>query len=72
MANLIGYLDYGHHAGRVHRLGHKYIRSNLATWEGNIVTDVSKDGSATVFVNDKLVWTGNINEKAQEKLKGVV
>ena len=51
MAKLIGYLKYGHHAGVIHRLAHKEISSELATWEGNIRTELYPDGKAFVYVN---------------------
>jgi len=67
MANLIGYLEYGHHAGTVHRLAHKNISARLATWQGTINTHLDKDGNAIVDVDGAEVWRGNIN-----KLKKVV
>jgi hypothetical protein len=67
MANLIGYLEYGHHAGTVHRLAHKKISSRLATWTGNITTYLDKDGDAHVDVDGAEVWRGNIH-----KLKKVI
>lgn len=66
MANLIGFLNYGHHAGRVHRLGHKWISSHLATWNGEIHTEIFKDGFGIVTVNNKAVWKGNINKKQKK------
>ena len=63
MANLIGYLHYGHHAGVVHRLGHRQISSKLATWHGTVKTYLDKDGSYTVEVNGKVVSEGNVNKK---------
>ena len=65
MAALIGYLNYGHHAGTIHRLAHKVIDSRLATWEGSISTWLSKDGSYSVTVNGKTVAEGNVNEREQ-------
>lgn len=61
MAALIGYLQYGHHAGTVHRLAHKTISSVLRTWEGSITTYLSKDGIYTVYENNKVVAQGNVN-----------
>ena len=63
MANLIGYLHYGHHAGTIHRLAHKQISSKLATWNGSIWTTLNKDGSTIIEVNGKKVWEGNIDKK---------
>ena len=63
MAALIGYLTYGHHAGTVHRLAHRVIESQLATWEGRIDTGLNKNGDASVSVNGKEVWHGNVNKK---------
>jgi len=63
MANLIGYLNYGHHAGTIHRLAHKEISSKLATWNGEITTDLFKDGKASVSVNGQTIWHGNVNER---------
>lgn len=63
MANLIGYLDFFHHSGTIHKLAHKQIRSRLATWKGEIVTDLDKDGDAVVTVNGKVVYQGNVNKK---------
>jgi hypothetical protein len=62
MANLIGRLDYGHHAGTIHRLAHQKISSRLATWKGVIITELNKDGIARVTVNNKIVYDGNINK----------
>jgi len=64
MAALIGYLEYGHHAGTVHRLAHKVIESELRTWEGKINTTLTKDGTFYVSVNGKDVATGNVNGKS--------
>jgi hypothetical protein len=66
MAALIGYLNYGHHAGTVHRLAHKDISSRLATWNGEIYTELFKDGRALVIVNGKTVWQGNIEKKLEK------
>jgi len=63
MAALIGYLNYGHHAGTIHRLAHRDISSSLATWEGRITTYLSKDGSYLVYVNGKTITEGNVNKK---------
>jgi hypothetical protein len=63
MAKLIGYLRYGHHAGVIHRLAHKEISSELATWEGNIRTELYPDGKAFVYVNGNLVYKRNVNNK---------
>lgn len=65
MAALIGYLDYGHHAGTIHRLAHRHIASRLATWQGEIQTLVSKDGTFEVNINGKNVLNGNINREAK-------
>ena len=65
MAALIGYLNYGHHAGTIHRLAHKTISSRLATWEGDINTYLSKDGSYIVYMNNKTVAEGNVNRKQE-------
>ncbi len=62
MAALIGYLEYGHHAGTVHRLAHKRIESELRTWEGRIDTQLEKDGTFYVSVNGKQIATGNVNQ----------
>ena len=64
MAKLIGYLEYGHHAGTVHRLAHKIISSRLNTWEGGISTQLNKDGTFYVHVNGNEIARGNVN-KAQ-------
>ena len=61
MANLIGFLNYGHHAGTIHRLAHKTISSRLATWRGNIETEVDKEGNYSVSVNGEIIKKGNIN-----------
>lgn len=61
MAKLIGYLEYGHHAGTIHRLAHKDISAKLATWSGNVRTYLDKDGNATVDVNGTTVYKGNVN-----------
>lgn len=61
MAALIGYLDYGHHAGIVHRLAHRCIGARLATWDGQIQTILHKDGTFEVAVNEKIIATGNVN-----------
>jgi len=61
MANLIGFLEYGHHAGIVHRLAHKVISSNLKTWHGNVYTWLDKDGNCEISVNGKTVYKGNVN-----------
>ena len=61
MAALIGYLTYHHHAGTIHRLAHRDIDSQLATWSGHIDTHLSKDGSYAVYVNGKEIATGNVN-----------
>jgi hypothetical protein len=63
MAALIGYLEYGHHAGLVHRLAHKVIESELRTWDGRINTTLLKDGTYFVSVNGKDVANGNVNKK---------
>ena len=63
MAKLIGYLEYGHHAGTIHRLAHKDISAKLATWDGAIDTYLDKDGNAQVTVNDVTVYTGNVNDR---------
>ena len=63
MAKLIGYLRYGHHAGVIHRLAHDSISSELATWEGNIRTELYPDGKAFVYVNGNLVYKRNVNKK---------
>jgi len=62
MAALIGYLEYGHHAGIVHRLSHKVIESQLRTWKGRIDTTLLKDGTYYVSVNGKDIATGNVNK----------
>lgn len=61
MAKLIGYLEYGHHAGVIHRLAHKLISSKLATWQGNTETMLNAGGDCTIYVNGEIVWQGNIN-----------
>jgi len=66
MAALIGYLNYGHHAGTIHRLAHRDINATLATWEGDINTWLSKDGTYSVEVNGKEIARGNVNEKEQK------
>ena len=63
MAKLIGYLRYGHHAGVIHRLAHKEISAELATWEGNIRTELYPNGNAYVYVNGHLVYKRNLNKK---------
>jgi len=63
MAALIGYLEYGHHAGVVHRLAHRVISSQLATWEGRIDTTLARDGNFYVSVNGKQIAEGNLNDK---------
>ena len=63
MAALIGYLNYGHHAGTIHRLAHRDINSKLATWQGDIRTYLSKDGNYLVEVNGKRIAEGNVNER---------
>lgn len=63
MAALIGYLNYDHHARVIHRLSHHDISSRLATWTGAISTELSKDGTYSVFVNGKLVADGNVEMK---------
>jgi len=65
MAALIGYLNYGHHAGTIHRLAHRDINSNLATWEGQISTYLSKDGAYSVHVNGKVIASGNVNQRKE-------
>jgi len=67
VAALIGYLNYGHHAGTIHRLAHRDINSTLATWHGDINTWLSKDGSYSVCVNGKEIATGNVNPKAETR-----
>ena len=68
MAALIGYLNYGHHAGTIHRLAHRTIQSQLATWTGNITTTLDKAGNYTVHVTGKgIVSQGNVNP---EPIKG--
>lgn len=62
MATLIGYLNYHHHAGTTHRLAHRDIDSQLATWQGHIDTHLSKDGSYVVYVNDRQIASGNLNK----------
>lgn len=62
MAALIGYLNYGHHAGTIHRLAHQDIDSKLATWQGHIKTHLSKDGSHSVYVNGNEIAAGNVNK----------
>ena len=63
MAALIGFLDYGHHAGVVHRLAHRTISSNLKTWQGEIRTSLNKDGTFFVSVNGKDIAKGNVDTK---------
>jgi hypothetical protein len=36
LANLIGYLDYDHHARQIHRLAHRSITARLSTWKTHI------------------------------------
>ena len=67
MAKLIGYLHYGHHAGSIHRLAHKQISAELATWDGKIETTLNADGTAYIYVNGKQVFTGNINKEDNKK-----
>ncbi len=64
MAALIGHLNYGHHAGTIHRLAHRAIDSKLATWNGEISTYLDKDGTYSVCVNGKETATGNVNHKS--------
>ena len=64
MAALIGYLEYGHHAGVVHRLAHRTISAQLRTWEGRIDATLNKDGTYYFSVNGKDIATGNVNKKA--------
>jgi len=65
MAALIGYLNYGHHAGTIHRLAHRDISSKLATWEGDIETYLAKDGSFSVYANGYKVAEGNVNQRKE-------
>jgi len=64
VAALIGYLNYGHHAGTIHRLAHREIDSHLATWQGHIHTYLDKAGDYQVWVNTKLIVRGNVNKQA--------
>ena len=66
MAALIGYLEYGHHAGVIHRLAHKTISSDLRTWHGGIDTILYKDGSFYVSVNGQRIAKGNVNSREIE------
>ena len=61
MAPLIGYLKGNR--GETHRLGQDIITSKLATWEGNIETNLLKDGSASVAVDGVEVWKGFVGKK---------
>ena len=63
MAALIGYLNYGHHAGTIHRLAHREIDSHLATWKGHIHTYLNKEGKFEVWVNTQKIAEGNVNQK---------
>ncbi len=67
MAALIGYLTYGHHAGTIHRLAHRVIESQLATWEGRIDTTLTKDGKYWVSVNGKEIASGDVNPKGRQR-----
>jgi len=69
MAALIGFLDYGHHAGVIHRLAHRTISSNLKTWHGEIRTTLNKDGSFYVSVNGEDIVRGNVDSKEIELTK---
>ena len=63
MAALIGFLDYGHHAGVVHRLAHRTISATLKTWQGEIGVTLNKDGTFYVSSNGKDIAKGNVNTK---------
>lgn len=63
MAALIGYLNYGHHAGTVRRLAHRNIGSTLKTWHGYIATTLLKDGTYFVRVNGNQIATGNVDKE---------
>ena len=69
MANLLGFIDYDHHAGYVHRLAHRRIIVGAETWHGRVSVSLSKEGISRITISDKhgnnerVIFIGNINDE---------
>lgn len=76
MANLIGHLEYGHHARKIHRLAHYNISARLATWHTFLDVSMDKYGRVrmTLTQNGKVVknWEykkSELSKKDMDKIK---